>query len=140
MAFEVWEHIADAGVRGTGETLGEAFAEAARAMFSLMVDLQAVQPEGRVDIALTADGPEALLVAWLGELLAQRDIHGLMFARFEADLGQSADGWHLTGRAYGEPLDVERHDPRVEVKAATYHRVRVEHTNAGYVAECVVDL
>jgi len=140
MAFEVWEHTADAGVRGRGATLGEAFAEAACAMFSLMVDLDAVQPKGSVDIALSADGPEALLVGWLGELLAQRDIQGLVFARFEADVKQRADGWHLTGKAHGEPLDVQRHDPKVEVKAATYHRVRVERTGEGCLAECVVDL
>lgn len=134
------EHTADAGVRGTGADVGEAFAEVARGMFSLMVDLEAVRPQRPVDIELEADNLEGLLVAWLGELLAQRDIQGMVFSRFAVRVAQADGGWKLKGQAFGELLDVRRHDPRVEVKAATYFGVRVEQERDRAVAQCVLDL
>ncbi len=140
MGYEILEHTADVGVRGTGPDLGAAFAEAARGMFSLMIDLRAVAPVRGVQVDLTADTLEGLLVAWLGELLAQKDIEGLVFSRFSATVTQGDGGWALRGQAHGEPLDVRRHQPGVEVKAATYYGVRVAYTSDQAVAQCVLDL
>lgn len=140
MAYEILEHTADVGVRGTGPDLATAFAEAARGMFSLMVALGAVAPMRTVQVDLTADSLEGLLVAWLGELLAQKDIEGLVFSRFCVAVLQGERGWMLRGQAHGEPLDVHRHQPGVEVKAATYYGVRVECTNDHAMVQCVLDL
>ncbi len=140
MPYEILEHTADAGVRGIGVDENEAFAEAARGMFSLMVDLNAVRAQRAVAVELEADSLEALLVSWLAELLAQRDIEGLAFSRFQVHI-EPADGqWRLRGRAWGEPLDVTRHSPQAEVKAATYYGVRVEQEENRTIAQCVLDL
>ncbi|MFO8034290.1 MAG: archease [Candidatus Bipolaricaulota bacterium] len=140
MPYEILEHTADAGVRGIGADAGEAFAEAARGMFSLMVSLAAVRPHSAVEVELEADSLEALLVSWLGELLAQRDIEGLMFSRFQVQMHPIDGRWRLRGRAWGEPLDVKRHEPQVEVKAATNYGVRVEQAGNRTIAQCVLDL
>lgn len=140
MPYEILEHEADAGVRGIGETLEEAFCEAARGMFSLMVDLGAVRPQREVPIRVEADNLEVLFVSWLGELLAQRDLTGMVFSRFEAKISREGDLWVLEGRAYGEPLDPGRHRPAAEVKAAAYYGVRVGRVNGRYIAQCIVDL
>ncbi len=140
LPYEILEHIADAGVRGIGADFDEAFAEAARGMFSLMVSLSAVRPERAVEVELEGDTLESLLVSWLGELLAQRDIEGMVFSRFEVDIESAGATWRLRGRAWGEPLDVRRHSPQVEVKAATYCGVRVEMDEGCAVAQCVLDL
>ncbi len=109
-------------------------------MFSLMVDLDAVRTVREVRVDLEADSQEALLVSWLGELLAQRDISGLVFSRFQVQIEPAPPGWRLEARAWGEPLDAGRHDPRVEVKAATYYGVRVEREGGRTIAQCVLDL
>ena len=129
MPYEILEHEADAGVRGIGSSLEEAFCEAARGMFSLMVDLEEVRPERAVPVAVEAETLEVLFVSWLGELLALRDLRGMVFSRFEAKI-----------KAYGEPLDPARHKPAVEVKAATYYGVKVGKDDGRYIAQCVVDL
>ncbi|MBC7221048.1 archease [Candidatus Bipolaricaulota bacterium] len=139
MAYEILDHEADAGVRGIGGTLDEAFAEAARGMFSLMADLAQVQERGEVTIDIRADTLEGLLVAWLGELLRERDVRGMLFSRFEVRIGQDEGGWWLEGRAWGE-LIAPRHRLGVEVKAATYAGLRVERRGEAYIAQCVVDL
>ncbi len=139
MAYEILDHEADAGVRGIGGTLDEAFAEAARGMFSLMADLDLVQERGEVTIGVRADTLEGLLVAWLGELLRERDVRGMLFSRFEVRIGQDGEGWWLEGRAWGEPIS-PRHRLGVEVKAATYAGLRVERRGEAYIAQCIVDL
>lgn len=140
MAYEILEHTADAGVRGIGDTLEEAFREAARGTFSLMVDLERVEPREGVPIEVEADSLEGLLVAFLGELLAKRDIEGLVFSNFQVKIEKGDGGWRLRGRAWGEPLDPARHRPGVEVKAATYFGVKVERQGDRWIAQCVLDL
>ena len=140
MPYEILEHEADAGVRGIGSSLEEAFCEAARGMFSLMVDLEEVRPERAVPVAVEAETLEVLFVSWLGELLALRDLEGMVFSRFEVKIKKADGGWALEGKAYGEPLDPARHKPAVEVKAATYYGVKVGKDDGRYIAQCVVDL
>jgi SHS2 domain-containing protein len=140
MPYEILDHVADAGVRGIGATRDEAFAEAARGMFALMADLAAVQPTTGVHIEAQADTLEGLLVAWLGELLRERDVQGMLFSRFEVRIEGEDGRWRLSGRAWGERIAPERHRLGVEVKAATYSGVRVEQRGADHIAQCVVDL
>jgi SHS2 domain-containing protein len=138
--YEILDHVADAGVRGIGATLEEAFAEAARGMFALMADLAAVRPLGVVEIEAEADTLEGLLVTWLGELLAKRDVLAMMFSRFSVRIEGEDGRWRLSGQAWGEGIAPERHRLGVEVKAATYSGVRVEKRGAEHIAQCVVDL
>lgn len=140
MPFEILEHEADAGVRGIGKTIEEAFSEGARGMFSLMVELERVLPKESVKIECRADSLETLFVAWLGELLLQRDLTGLVFSRFAVQISREGDGYHLRGEAWGEPLDPERHMAKVEVKAATYAGLKLERAGDEYRIQCVVDL
>ena len=140
MAYEILDHVADAGVRGIGTTRDEAFCEAARGMFALMADLAQVRAETEVEIAARADSLEGLLVAWLGELLRERDVRGMLFSRFEVQIERERRRWRLAGRAWGEPIAPERHRLGVEVKAVTYSGVQVGEKHGRHIAQCVVDL
>jgi len=66
MPFELLPHPSDMGVRGIGETPEEAFAEAARAMFSLMADLERVEPKDAIPFKVEADSLENLFVSFFG--------------------------------------------------------------------------
>jgi len=141
MPFEHLDHEADAGVRGIGKTLEEAFAEGARGLFALQVELDRVAPKEAVEIECHADSLETLFVAWLGELLLERDLEGMVFSQFEVRIEQEGDGYKLQGKAWGEPLDPERHGAIIEVKAATYSGLGSGRTPEGdYYVQCVVDL
>ncbi len=136
MTFEIFEHRADVGIRGIGSTLKEAFEDAARAMFSVMVDLDTVRPEETFEIEVSASDDEALFVEWLNELLSLADLNGVVFSKFEAEIS----GSRLKGRAAGEKWDMERHEPKTEVKAATYSSLSVKNKNGSYIAQCIVDV
>lgn len=134
---EVFEHTADLGLRVRAADLNTLFAEGAQALFETIVpDLASVRPDRKVEIVLTGDDRPYLLFDWLKELLYHFDAKHLLFGKFEAHVG--ANG--LAGAAWGEPLDPARHVLEHEVKAITYHGLRVEQTADGWLAEVIVDI
>jgi SHS2 domain-containing protein len=135
--WETFAHGADIGVRGFGATPAEAFASAARAMMSVVTDLGGVRTITRAVIACRAPDLETLLVDWLNALVLEMSAEGLVFSRFEVAI----EGDRLDGAAWGEPLDVARHQPAVEIKGATFTALEVaQDGNGRWRAQCVVDV
>jgi protein archease len=134
--FETFEHEADIGIRGFGGSMNEAFENAAVALYSVMVNIDAVNPVEERTITVSAPDRELLLVEWLNALLAISDIERIVFSKFEVGM----EGTTLTGVAWGETLDKERHEPHLEVKGATYHLLSVKEQDGKYTAQCVVDV
>jgi SHS2 domain-containing protein len=136
LQFETFEHQADIGIRGFGATLEEAFANAAVALYSVMVDISRVEQKEFRGVNVSADDQEQLLVEWLNALLAVSDIERMVFSRFEVRI----EGERLAGTAWGEHLERDRHQAHVEVKGATYHQLSVRREQGRFVAQCVVDV
>lgn len=140
MTFEHIEHEADVGVKGIGDTLEEAFAEGARAMFDIMIDLAAVEPLQSVSIECDAESIETLFVEWLNALLAQINIAGMFFSKFDVEIEQAEGSYKLHGTALGEPIDQEKHQAKIEVKAATFSGLKHEEVEGKHYIQCVVDV
>jgi SHS2 domain-containing protein len=135
--YETFDHTADLGLRIRAADLNTLFAEAAEALFSIIVeDLSTVRPDQPIVVRVEGQDREYLLFDWLKGLLYRFDTEHLLFRRFEVNIG--ADG--LEGQAWGEPLDRARHELSHEVKAITYHGLRVEQTADGWEAEVIVDI
>jgi SHS2 domain-containing protein len=134
---ETFEHTADLGLRIRAADLDTLFAEAAAALFAAIVeDLATIVPKERLDIRLEGDDRAFLLFDWLNELLYRFDSEHRLFGRFEVHVSDHG----VEGKAWGEPLDRGRHALSHEVKAITYHALKVEQTGAGWVAEVIVDI
>lgn len=135
--WEHFPHAADVGVRGVGNTLGEAFEQAALALTAAITDPAGVAASARIEVTLAAPDDELLLVDWLNALIYETATHGLLFGRFEVKVAEH----RLQARAWGEPVDVARHQPAVEIKGATYTALRVAREPDGaWIAQCVVDV
>jgi SHS2 domain-containing protein len=135
-AFETFPHDADIGVRGRGTTLAEAFANAGRSLTSVVTELESVREVLSVEIACEAPDPEALLFDWLNAIVFEMATRRVLFARYAVRV----EGPRLSARAFGEPVEVARHHPAVEVKGATWTGLRVAREGGSWVAECVVDV
>ena len=134
---ETFDHTADLGLRIRAATLDELFVEAAAALFEVIVaDLHSVAPTQQIEVTLPADAVDYLLFDWLNALLYHFDADLLLLSRFEVHV--DADG--VKAKAWGEPLDRSRHELCHEVKALTYHRLRVEQTPDGWLAELIIDI
>jgi SHS2 domain-containing protein len=135
-----WEHFphqADMGVRGVGATKEQAFEQAALALTAVVTDLRGVEPKESVAIHCEAPDEELLLVDWLNSLVYEMATRGWLFSRFQVRIA----GGKLEGQAWGEPVDVARHQPAVEVKGASYTELKVMQTPQGaWIAQCVVDV
>jgi SHS2 domain-containing protein len=135
--WETFPHGADVGVRGFGGAMAEAFANAALALTSVITDPAVVRQARRIDIVCEAPDPEILLLDWLNRLISIMATEAVLFGRYEVRI----DGGRLTASAFGEPIDLARHAPAVEVKGATFTELEVEQDPAGrWIAQCVVDV
>jgi SHS2 domain-containing protein len=140
MTARGWEHFeveADVGVRGWGESRAAAFAEATLGVFALLVDPAEVEAREVREVRAQAEGPEALLVAWVDECLYVHDIEGFVVREIEMTLCSDT---LAHGLLRGEPLDPARHHVGTVVKGATYHTVTVGVRDGVYEARVIVDV
>ncbi len=121
--FEIIDHTADVGIIAYGADISQAFANAARALFSLITELDNVAEALHRDIEVTAPDQESLLVEWLNELIYLFDVEHILFKRF--DITQ-LNNTKLKARNYGEKVDRSKHKLKTGVKATTYHMLKVD--------------
>jgi SHS2 domain-containing protein len=139
--YETFDHTADVGLRARAADLNRLFEEAAAAMFSLVAaDLDAVRPLEEISVELAPDDLDALLRSWLSELLYIFHVRKLLLSQFTVRIDDASGIGGLRGTARGEPLDAARHKADVEVKAVTWHGLKVERTEDGWLAEVIVDI
>lgn len=135
-----WGHLrhgSDIGVWGQGRTREEAFERAGVALCAVVTEPARVEPREVVEVRCEAPDVEVLFTDWLNALVYEMSARRMLFSRFEVHL---EDG-RLEGRAWGERVDVARHEPAVEVKAATLTGLEVRReADGGWYAQCVVDV
>lgn len=135
-----WEHFAhdaDVGVRGVGATVAEAFEQGGLALTAVATDPSWVRPAEAVEIACQGNDLEELFFEWLNALVYEMSTRRVLFGRFQVRI----DDERLAATVWGEPVEVARHHPAVEVKGATFTSLRVAREEGGlWIAQCVVDV
>lgn len=135
--FETIDISGDAGIRAFGRDLQELFSNAAAGMYSLVTELSGVAETGCIEVSAQGESVEGLLVAWLNELVFRLDAHGFVGKKIAisalSDTGISAT-------LYGEEFDPARHEQKLLVKAATYHRLSVSQKDDHWEAEVIFDI
>jgi SHS2 domain-containing protein len=121
--FEIIEHTADVGIRAWGDSIEEAFEQAAMGMFSLIGDITKVDIVGEAEVRVENEDIEGLLVDWLSELLYMFDTDKIFLGKFDVSI---TDKYSLHARVYGERYDPKKHGMGVEIKAVTYHMLKVD--------------
>jgi SHS2 domain-containing protein len=135
--FEIFEHTADLGIRVEAESFSALLVEAARGLTSVLVaNPEAIRPTREIEVTIAGARPEDLLIDWLSEVLWRFSAEHMVYSRFE--ITQHDD--HLAARLWGEPLDESRHRLDTEVKAITYHRLKVVEQAGRWMGEVIVDL
>jgi SHS2 domain-containing protein len=135
--FEVIDHTADIGIAVYGADMKQTFANAARGLFSLITDPNAVKENEHRDIEVAAPDREALLVNWLNELIYLFEAKKMLFTRFEIN---SLTDTGLKATGYGEKINLNRHHLKREVKAATYYKLKIEQTGSGWKVRVIFDI
>lgn len=134
------EHTADIRIRVKAKNQKELFIQAAKAMFDLIAEkkLSALSSQlsaKEVKIIQKAGNIEELLVNWLNELLSLSAVKELIFSGFKINkLDDNLIEAVATGRNFKD------YQINSEIKAATYHQLRVVKTASGYTAEVIFDV
>lgn len=135
--WEHFDHQADIGVRGSGSTLAEAFEQGALALSAVVTPLDHIAARTSVPIACTNNDTELLFVDWLNAIVYEMATRKMLFGRYAVRI----EDHELTARAWGERVDLKRHQPAVEIKGATYTALHVGRRNDdGWIAETVIDV
>ena len=134
--WQHFEHQADMGVRGFGNTAAEAFEQAALAMSAIITELALIEPREEISIICEEADQELLLTDWLNALIYEMSTRHMLFSRYEVVI----ENGRLKASAWGEPIDVKRHQPAVEIKGATYTELTVYQSQGQWIAQCVVDV
>jgi SHS2 domain-containing protein len=135
--LQAMDHTADRGIIVQATGLEELFARAAWGMFSIITDLNTVRPEHSEKIVVTASDQQALLVNWLSELNFQHVTRHRLFSHFRI---VKLSDQHLEAEVQGEDIMLDRHTIHTEIKAVTFHGLKLEPAGNGWRAEIIFDL
>lgn len=135
MPFSYFEHDADMGVIGCGETMAQAFEAVAQAVFAIMTNLDGVHSRDEITIEFEEADPEFALVIWINLILGKARESGMVFNDFH--LQRNGQQWRarITGEKWRDALE-----RGVEVKGATFTMLSVRQMKGIWVAQCVVDV
>ena len=131
------DHTGDAGILVRAPDLKELFARAAWGMFYLITDMDAVRLVDLDYVELWAPDLSALMVNWLSELNYRHVTEHRLFRQFE--LIQISEE-SLVAVVRGEKIDPARHEIFTEIKAVTFHSMRIERGDRGWEAQIILDL
>ena len=135
--FEIIDHTADTGIIAYGSDIRELFSNAALALFSLITEPESVDERLHLDLKISSDDRDSLLVEWLNELIYLFDVKHILFNRFDI---KSLTHNKLKATCYGEGFDPLKHKVNIGVKAATYHMLKLNKSGDGCKAQIILDI
>lgn len=143
MPYEFLEDTATADIafRAWGKTLEETFQAAAEATMNVMIEnLDSIRPEEEKRLHLENEALDMLLFNCLQELIYYKDAERLLLRVRHLRIEPAPGIWSLDAMTYGERLDPEVHQQRVDVKAVTLHQFALEHKDENWEASVILDI
>lgn len=137
--YRFLDHMTDAVIEAYGETLEEAFENAAKGVNDTMVDLKTVRQDKEIKIIAKGHDLYSLLFDWLDKVMLLLVADGIVMSEFSVKIKQN-NGYSLEGVAKGEKLDLDRHRYKVEIKAVTYHEMQVTQEKGKATVRFLLDL
>jgi len=137
--FEFFEHTADIGVRVYAQNIEELFENSAKALFSLITENKELLPNLEREITLEAENLEELLVNWLNELISVFFTYKFLPRSYNIKIREK-DPCSLEAFLKGSDYDPYINEVKTEVKAATYHNLKIEKDSSGFRTEIIFDV
>jgi SHS2 domain-containing protein len=136
--YQVIEHTADIALRVRAKDLAGLFSNAALALSEISVGkIPAKGPLKKESLSIkqNADTLDELFVNWLNELLSLSSAKSLIFTGFK--IKNISEG---SIEAEAEALDNASYRIEKEIKAATYHDLKIQKLAGGWQAEVILDV
>jgi len=139
--FEFLEHTADIYIASYGKTMGEAFENAAIALFEVMTDTQSDESTLEESVLVNGRDELELLYNWLELLIVNFETKNKLYSKFKIlTLKKKPGVFSLTAKIWGEHFDPKKHVQKVGVKAITYHRMKIIKDSKKVTLEFILDI
>ena len=138
--FEIIDISGDVGLKAFGINLEELFVNAAIGMYSLITDIEGVKADKNISISVESNSLEGLLVSWLNELIFHFDAYNFIGKDITISAFSIQPSALMKAEIRGEEFDTERHERKLLLKAATYHRLKVEKAGDVWEADIIFDI
>jgi SHS2 domain-containing protein len=151
--FEILDVAGDAGIRAFGKSRQDLFVHAALGMYSLITNTDLLTDQKSITVSVESHSLDGLLVSWLNELIFHFDTYGFIgkkitITEFTTSITLPTRGggllmgeaFRITAILYGEEFDSERHEGKLLIKAATYHRLKIEKKDRIWETEIIFDI
>ena len=135
--YEIVDHTADIGLKVYGTSLKELFHNASCGMFDIIADLKGIKTSTSIKIELEAPTTEELLVSWLDELIYNFYTKGIIFSKFDIE---SIDEKSLKAEAFGRHIGDKKSRLKTEIKAVTYHDLKIKESGGNYEVQIIFDV
>jgi SHS2 domain-containing protein len=129
--------FADFEFEARADTLEDLFMQCGKAVFIAITDISKVSPLQEISFKVKGESLEDLLFLFLAELIYLKDTRKMFFSKFDIEISGQ---YKLYCRAMGEPIDRQKHQTKADVKAPTYHKLKIEQTNTGFKVRVILDL
>jgi SHS2 domain-containing protein len=138
--YRFLDHMTDAIIEAYGSTLEEAFENAAKALCDTMIDLKTVRGEREIKLSAKGNDLYSLLFDWLDKVMLLLVADRIAMSQFSVKIKQHNSDYLLEGITRGEPLELDRHHYKVEIKAITYHEMEIRQEKDMITTRFLLDL
>jgi len=135
--FEILEHPSDLGIEAYGATMAETFRNAARGLMSVIAGTSVIEPEEERSISIIGLDRENLFVRWLTEILFLYDAEKFLTTDVTFAIINDTS---LLATILGQKYDATKHELMLDVKAITYHKLKIEKIENNWTARVFVDI
>lgn len=135
--YKLIAHTADFGIEVKAKSIPDIYVNSAKALFDLIVGVENIEPVLEQEILVEGIDEVDLLIRWLNELIYLFSVKNLLFSNFKIKfLGKK----ELKCLAKGEEFKKGKHEIKVEIKAATYHNIKIEKKGDFFYTKIIFDV
>jgi len=131
LSYRFLDHATDAIIEITAKDLKEAFSVTADAVINLTLDQDKVEEKDQKEFSANGKDLRYLLFSWIEEITFVLITQGFAIKRVEFDIEQK-EGYKINAKAYGEPIDLHKHNFKVEIKAPTFYEMEINQDKGVY--------
>ena len=131
MSYKFLDHTTDAIIEINAKDLKEAFSVAADAVINLTLDQDKVEENESKKFVAKGKDLYYLLFSWLEEIPFILITEGFAIKRIEFNIEKN-DIYKINAKAFGETLDLKKHNFKVEIKAPTFYDMVIKNEDQVY--------
>ena len=128
MSIQYLEHATDAFIEVTASSLNDAFVLAGQSVVDTTLDRKTVEEKDHRTVTVSGKDLRYLLFNWLEEVNYQLITEGFAISRFSLNISKNSI-YELQSTIFGEPIDLQKHNFKVEIKAPTFHMMEIKQND-----------